>query len=108
MMDEQDKKLKNFLKTNQSKIPPAGDDEWQSLSRRLDKKSIFKIQSWKILAPISVAAAIGLLLLISTPQNTKTSSSENLKIAEFIWSSYGYIDDVGADSESDLYWDVEL
>lgn len=108
MMDERDEKLKNFLKANQSKVPSASSDEWRTLNQRLDKKSLFSFLSFKILAPISIAAALIFVLLTSVPQANETTSTENQKIAEFIWNSYGYIDEMGVDSENDLYWDVEL
>jgi hypothetical protein len=102
MMDEKDKDLREFLKSHDSKIPPPPDEEWDRLQSRIH--SLLPIwKRWNLVFPIGGLLAASLLFLMIRP----SEEPKNLQIAEFMWDSYSYVDELEYEADDDLYWDLK-
>ncbi len=102
MMDKKDKDLKAFLKSHDSKIPPPPEKEWDQLQKRIHSQGPIW-RRWNLLLPMGGLLAASLLFIVMRPGG----EAKNLQIAEFMWDSYSYIDELEYEADDDLYWDLK-
>lgn len=104
-MDKKDKELREFLKNNSSKIPQAPVEEWSHIQRQLNSTgSLWR--PWKFILPIGGLVAASLLVLLVLPNINSKPEQQNIQIAEFMWDSYSYVDELEYEADDDLYWEL--
>lgn len=98
MKKPNDDKLIEFLKSNDSEVPPAPLHEFARIQNRMEASALKKFSSLLIWVP---AAAILTLtvLIVRLPTETPTPAQDAIALSQFIWDSYDYADEFDDMSE---------
>ena len=102
-MNQEDKKFKNFLNSNESKIPEPNSFEFSKIRQKIEEDQKKKFWSkWMVWGPVALTLSCGLIFFASINRSMNeasdpASSVQLSELEEILFESYAYMDDLEED-----------
>lgn len=99
-MDNEENKLKQLLRNNESEVPQAPPNEFAKIQQKISSTTSWYNFTFSKWASGFALAGLMIAALVFLPNNmTNPSSTTDAEIAELLLDSYSYLDDLDDTSE---------